>query len=267
LTLPPQLRGAKLRAMARKRSSLETIGESLAKVMDVKRGRIEAGIASGDLGAAREAIEGVRILLQYVRETMATQLRDGNLEDMTTEQAQQAIYNIQILEGSLLTDFPRWAIDDRAGQLISVKTDWGIVLAVLFTGVVAFFLGVIIARVFPDGGSKPLTDLMIAAVGALAGTAAGAWIALHGDRQRRAHEREERDVMAANIATLQLGRVLNFLDQYDRNVIEPDRSSNLRWFLMARKILKASNDFRVDIGTLGFHVCVGRCQRPQRCQR
>ena len=133
-----------------------------------------------------------------------------------------------------------------------MKTDWGIVLAVLFTGVVAFFLGVIIARVFPSGDPKPLTDLMIAAVGALAGTAAGAWIALHGDRQRRSQEREERNVMAANIAILQLGRVMNYLDQYTRDVINPDRTTNLRWFLMARKILKASDNIRVDIGTLGF---------------
>ena len=52
--------------MARKRSSPETIGEILARLMDVKRRMIEAGIASGDLGPAREVIDGVRIFVRYL---------------------------------------------------------------------------------------------------------------------------------------------------------------------------------------------------------
>jgi hypothetical protein len=91
--------------MARKRNSPETIGEILARLMDVKRRMIEAGIASGDLGPAREVIDGVRIFVRYLREDLEKQLRDGTL-DMTPEQAQQAIYNTQLLEGSLLSDFP-----------------------------------------------------------------------------------------------------------------------------------------------------------------
>ena len=104
--MPPQLRGAKLRRMAKKRNAPETIGEILARLMDVKRQMLEAGIASGDPGPARELIEGVRIVVRYLREDLEKQLRDGTLTDMTLAQAQQAIYGAQILEGSLLTDFP-----------------------------------------------------------------------------------------------------------------------------------------------------------------
>ena len=92
--------------MTRKRSSPETIGEILARLMDVKRQTIEAGIASGDLGSAREVIDGVRIFVRYLREDLENQLRNGTLKDMTPEQAQEAIYNTKILGGSLLSDFP-----------------------------------------------------------------------------------------------------------------------------------------------------------------
>ena len=92
--------------MARKRNSPESIGAILARLMDVKRQMIEAGIASGDLGAAREVIDGVRIVVRYLREDLENQLRNGTLEDMTPEQAQEAIYNTQLLEASLLMDFP-----------------------------------------------------------------------------------------------------------------------------------------------------------------
>jgi hypothetical protein len=71
--------------------------------MDVKRRMIEAGIASGDLGPAREVIDGVRIFVRYLREDLENQLRNGTLKDMTPEQAREA--NTQILEGSL-TDYP-----------------------------------------------------------------------------------------------------------------------------------------------------------------
>ena len=76
--------------MARKRNAPETIGEILARLTDVKRQMIEAGIASGDLGPAREVIEGVRIFVRYLREDLENQLRNGTLEDMTPEQAQEA---------------------------------------------------------------------------------------------------------------------------------------------------------------------------------
>jgi hypothetical protein len=92
--------------MARKRNPPDAIGDTLAKVMDVKRRLIEAGIQRGDLGPARELFEGVRDFLRCLREDLAEQLCDGSLEDMTPEQAQQAIYNVQILEGSLQADFP-----------------------------------------------------------------------------------------------------------------------------------------------------------------
>jgi hypothetical protein len=76
--------------MARKRNSPETIGEILARLMDVKRRMIEAGIASGDLEPARNVIDGGRIFVRYLREDLENQLRNGTLEDMTPEQAQQA---------------------------------------------------------------------------------------------------------------------------------------------------------------------------------
>jgi hypothetical protein len=93
-------------AMARKRKAPETIGEILARLMDVKRQLLEAAIASGDLEHARDLIDGVRIFVRYVREDLEIQLRDGTLEEMTPEQAQQAIYGAQILEGSLQSDYP-----------------------------------------------------------------------------------------------------------------------------------------------------------------
>jgi hypothetical protein len=52
--------------MARKRSSPETIGEILARLMDVKRQMLEAGIASGDLETARNAIDGVRLVVRFL---------------------------------------------------------------------------------------------------------------------------------------------------------------------------------------------------------
>jgi hypothetical protein len=91
--------------MRRKRNSPETNGEILARLMEIKRQMIEAGIASGDLGPAREAIDGVRIFVRCLREDLENQLRDGTLKNMTPEQAREAIYNTKILEGSL-TDLP-----------------------------------------------------------------------------------------------------------------------------------------------------------------
>jgi hypothetical protein len=92
--------------MVRKRNSPESIGEIIARLMDIKRKIIEAGIASGDLGPAREVIEGVSTAVRLLREELENQLRNGTLEDMTPEQAQEAINNTKILEGSLKADFP-----------------------------------------------------------------------------------------------------------------------------------------------------------------
>lgn len=120
-----------------------------------------------------------------------------------------------------------------------MKPNSGITLAVLLTGAVMFFAGALLARVFPDGDSKHLYDLAIAAVGALAGTVAGALVALNGDRKRRAKEAEDRNITAANLAIFELGRVYNFLAQYQRDVIEPHRGKRLQWLLMARSRLTA----------------------------
>jgi hypothetical protein len=100
--------------------------------------------------------------------------------------------------------------------------------------------------------AKILSDLAIAAVGAFFGTGAGAFVALYGDRKRRSEQREERHVGAANLAILQLGRACDFLSQYQREVIDPDRNSPIRWLLMARKILGVSDSIRVDLETLGY---------------
>jgi hypothetical protein len=45
------------------------------------------------------------IFCGYLREDLEVQLRDGSLEDITPEQAQQTIYGIKNLEGGLLADF------------------------------------------------------------------------------------------------------------------------------------------------------------------
>jgi hypothetical protein len=48
----------------------------------------------------------VGLFRSILLEELETGLRDGNLEDMTPEQAQQAIYGIRIFQGTLQENFP-----------------------------------------------------------------------------------------------------------------------------------------------------------------
>jgi hypothetical protein len=95
--------------MPRQRSArkpFDTVGEDFAKIIDIKRRLIEAGVQRGDLAPAREILESLRHFLRCLREDLSAHLREGSIKDMTPEQAQQAIYAIQLLEGSLQADYP-----------------------------------------------------------------------------------------------------------------------------------------------------------------
>jgi hypothetical protein len=96
--------------MAKKRNNasvpFDAIGEDLAKVLNIKRRLVETGMRCGNPEYAREIIDDVRNFVQSVREELETQLHDRSLEDMTPEQAQQAICGCRIFEESLRADYP-----------------------------------------------------------------------------------------------------------------------------------------------------------------
>jgi hypothetical protein len=81
-------------------------GQQLAKILELKRGFIESGIECGDIGQARAALKQLRDFLRCLREDLNADLCDDSLEDMTPDEAQQAICVIQILEESLQTEYP-----------------------------------------------------------------------------------------------------------------------------------------------------------------
>jgi hypothetical protein len=84
----------------------DAIGKDLAKLMEIKRRLIELGIRSGNSEHARDLLDEVRAFVRCVREGLETQLRDRSLKDMTSEQAQQAIYGCKIFEESLQATYP-----------------------------------------------------------------------------------------------------------------------------------------------------------------
>jgi hypothetical protein len=133
-----------------------------------------------------------------------------------------------------------------------VRSNAGIVLAVLVTGTVSFFLGLLLARVFPDGDSKPLSDLMIAAVGAGAGTAAGAMIAFRSDRIKREQEATDRAITAANLAMFQLGRLYSYLWDYKQSVLGPYETDPAIWYHVPRSTLTAPVFGIMDFSGLAF---------------
>jgi hypothetical protein len=96
--------------MARKRNNtsvaFDAIGEDIAKVLDIKRRLIETGIRSGNPEYARAILDDVRNFVRAVREELEAQLHDRSLEDMTPNQAQQAIYGCRIFEESLRAHYP-----------------------------------------------------------------------------------------------------------------------------------------------------------------
>jgi hypothetical protein len=138
------------------------------------------------------------------------------------------------------------------GLASQVKSNSGIVLTVVLLTPVAFFIGLIVARVFPHGDSKPLSDLLIAAVGAFAGTAAGALIALSGDRNRREEERQDQRVEAANVAIHALGQIYSYLWDYKGQIIKPNESDPMRWYSISRSVLLSPELEPFDVGRLAF---------------
>jgi hypothetical protein len=133
-----------------------------------------------------------------------------------------------------------------------MKSNTGVALAVIFTGTVSFFIGVLFARVFPDGESKPLSDLMIAAIGAFAGTAAGAWIALSADRTRREQETEDRHVEAANSVIFSLSQIYSHAVEYNQRIVLPRVSDPYRWYLIPGFIMQPPAVEAFDAGQLAF---------------
>ena len=133
-----------------------------------------------------------------------------------------------------------------------MRSNSGIGLTVILLTPVAFFIGMIVARVFPHGDSKPLSDLLIAAVGAFAGTAAGALIALSGDRNRREEERQDQRVEATNVAIHALGQIYSYLWDYQRQIIKPNESDPMRWYSISRSVLLSPDLEPFDVGRLAF---------------
>jgi hypothetical protein len=89
--------------MTRKRKKtpipFDALGADLAKMLAVKRKLIE-----NDPESARRILEDVGNFLRCLREDLEILLREGRLKDMSPENAQAAIYGIQIFEDSLRTD-------------------------------------------------------------------------------------------------------------------------------------------------------------------
>jgi hypothetical protein len=96
----------------------DLIGGDLAKMLDIKRRLIEAGIERGDPQYARRILDDLRNFVGFVREELEAQFREGNVEDMTPEKAQQAIYGCQIFEDSLRADYPESQLIDRADTVL-----------------------------------------------------------------------------------------------------------------------------------------------------
>jgi hypothetical protein len=89
--------------MARKNDrpiDFDAIGADLAKMVDVKRRIIEAGTRRGNPDSARRLLEEIRTHIRSVRQGLEMMLHDGEFEDMTAENAQQAIYACRIFEDS-----------------------------------------------------------------------------------------------------------------------------------------------------------------------
>jgi hypothetical protein len=134
----------------------------------------------------------------------------------------------------------------------AVKPNSGILFAVLFTGVVTFFVGALLAKVYPDGDSKPLYDLAIAAIGAFAGATAGVWIGLSVDKKRREQETEDRRVEAANIAIFSLSQIYSHISEYNQRVIAPRANDPRRWYEISRAMMTPPTIPPFDVDRLAF---------------
>jgi hypothetical protein len=133
-----------------------------------------------------------------------------------------------------------------------MRANSGIALSVLVASVVMFFSGSLFARIFPDGDSKPFSDLLIAAIGAFAGAAAGVWIGLSVDRKRREQETEDRRVEAANIAIHTLSQIYSYSRDYANQILIPLSVHPNRWYEISRSELRAPPLKPFDIDRLAF---------------
>lgn len=82
----------------------DEVGKTVAKLLDVKRRLIRASLQWGDEAFAHRTLEQVRSHVQIIREGLEIGLREGDLEGLTPEMAQQAIYGCHLLEASLQPD-------------------------------------------------------------------------------------------------------------------------------------------------------------------
>jgi len=96
--------------------------------------------------------------------------------------------------------------------------------------------------------AKHAWDFGIAAVGALAGTAAGAWVAVQGDRKRNTKEIQDRHVEAANVAIFSLSLVYTYVVEYHLVVIQPLKDNPHRWYRISASVMPPPSLMPFDVG-------------------
>jgi hypothetical protein len=82
--------------------------QELSRILDLTRRLIENCLRRGDIGAARNILDELRRFLRCLHENLSADLRDYKV--MTSGEAQEAIYVIKLLEGSLQTDYPELSL-------------------------------------------------------------------------------------------------------------------------------------------------------------
>lgn len=100
--------------------------------------------------------------------------------------------------------------------------------------------------------AKHAWDFGIAAIGAFAGTLAGAWVAVRGDRERRKQETQDRHVEAANVAIFSLSLIYTYAVEYHMRIIEPVKNDPGRWYPISRAMLPPPLLAPFDVGRLAF---------------
>jgi hypothetical protein len=90
--------------MAKRVQSVDSppIEEHLGQLRDVKRRLVEAGMWNSEASAdAREILRNACSYLRIMRENLESNLLDRTLEDMTPEQALEAIGAMKLMEAEL----------------------------------------------------------------------------------------------------------------------------------------------------------------------
>ena len=83
---------------------LDAVGKTIAELLAIKGRLIGASAQAGDQDFACQTLEDARTYVRMIREGLEIELRDGGLQDLTPEAAQQAIHGCQMLEESLQAD-------------------------------------------------------------------------------------------------------------------------------------------------------------------